>query len=121
MSEKPIYSPVPARAMGDLTLSAADLRVLMAVASHDRFGSNGVGCYASHARLASILSLHEKTVARSLGRLRERGYISASLDCPSPPSICPRTASSAERVRGFFVLRDRLGGDSASTKTLSRI
>ncbi len=76
MPERPIYSPVPARAMGDPALSGADLRVLMAIASHDRFGSNGTGCYASHTRLASITSLHAKAVARSIGRLRDARYIS---------------------------------------------
>lgn len=77
MSEKPIYSPVPARAMGDPALSGADLRVLAAISLHDRFGKNGTGCFASHARLASITKLHPKAVARSVGQLRDAGYISS--------------------------------------------
>lgn len=76
MSERPIYSPVPARAMGDASISGADLRVLMAIASHDRFGKNGTGCYASHATLAVKVSLNSKSVARSIGKLRDAGYIS---------------------------------------------
>ena len=75
MQGKQIYSPVPARAMGDPALSGADLRVLMAIASHDRFGNNGTGCFASHARIASITKLHSKAVARSVGRLRDEGFI----------------------------------------------
>lgn len=75
MGERPGYAPIPARAMGDDRLAGADLKVLMAIAAHDRFGNNGTGCFASHARLASLTKLHEKAVARSIGRLRDAGYL----------------------------------------------
>ncbi|WP_145915802.1 helix-turn-helix domain-containing protein [Labrenzia sp. CP4] len=73
--EKPIYSPVPARAIGDDRLSALDLRVLMVIASHDRLGANKTGCYASHKRLSGLVQCHLKSLSRSLRTLGESGYI----------------------------------------------
>lgn len=75
-TEKPTYAPVPARAMSDPRLSALDFRVLAAIAAHDRFGANGVGCYASHPRLAGLVGCHLKSLSRSLRQLAEYGYIS---------------------------------------------
>ncbi|MCA8888649.1 MAG: helix-turn-helix domain-containing protein [Parvularculaceae bacterium] len=77
MSEqnRPIYAPIPLRALQDPTLSGADLRTLGAIAAHDRFTKNGTGCFASHARLATMTGLHQKAVARSIGRLRDAGYL----------------------------------------------
>ncbi|MFK0688172.1 helix-turn-helix domain-containing protein [Mesorhizobium sp. IMUNJ 23033] len=75
---KPIYAPTPARAIGDKNLTSEELRILMALAVHDRLNGNGMGCYASHARLAALVGCHEKSLSRSLSALAGRGYISAS-------------------------------------------
>ncbi|ESY72805.1 hypothetical protein X743_14970 [Mesorhizobium sp. LNHC252B00] len=74
---KQTYSPVPTRAIGDKTLNREDFRVLIALAAHDRFGANGVGCYASHPRLATLVGCHLKALSRSLSVLAGRGYITA--------------------------------------------
>lgn len=67
--DKPTYAPLPARAIGDQKLTALDLRVLAALAAHDRLGANGIGCYASHPRLAALVGCHEKSLSRSLAVL----------------------------------------------------
>jgi len=72
------FAPLPARAMADEALSALDLRVLAALAAHDRFGANGIGCYASHLRLSGLVKCHLKSLSRSLRVLAELGYIEAS-------------------------------------------
>ena len=78
MSEpRPIYAPIPARALADTRLSGTDLRLLAAIAAHDRFGKNGTGCFASQRRLAALIGAHEKAVARSAGRLVEFGYMTS--------------------------------------------
>ena len=71
------FAPIPARAMADEALSALDLRVLMALAVHDRFGANGIGCFASHPRLARLVKCHLKSLSRSLRMLDKLGYIDA--------------------------------------------
>lgn len=71
---KPTYAPIPARALADTRLSGTDLRLLAAIAAHDRFGKNGTGCFASQRRLAALIGAHEKAVARSAARLVEFGY-----------------------------------------------
>ena len=71
------FAPLPARALADETLAALDLRVLAALAVHDRFGANGIGCYASHPRLAGLVKCHLKSLSRSLRTLAEGGYIEA--------------------------------------------
>lgn len=75
MSERHVFAALPARAIGDARLSGTDLRLLAAIAGHDRFGKNGAGCYASQARLAALIGAHEKAVARSAGRLVDCGYV----------------------------------------------
>lgn len=74
-AQRPIYAPIPLRALGDQALSGADLRTLGAIAAHDRFTKNGTGCFASHVRLGVMTGLHPKAVARSIGRLRDGGYV----------------------------------------------
>ncbi|WP_214471089.1 helix-turn-helix domain-containing protein [Mesorhizobium sp. dw_380] len=74
---KETFSPVPCRVMGDKTLTREDLRVLIALAAHDRFGANGIGCYASHPRLAGLVGCHLKALSRSLSILAEKKYLTA--------------------------------------------
>jgi hypothetical protein len=64
--------------MADEALAALDLRVLACLAAHDRFGANGIGCYASHPRLAGLVKCHLKSLSRSLRLLAEHGYINAA-------------------------------------------
>lgn len=78
MTIKPMFAPSPARAIGAANLSSVDLRVLMAVAAHDRLGANGIGCFASHTRLAQLVGCHIKSLSRSLAILVEARFISAS-------------------------------------------
>jgi DNA-binding MarR family transcriptional regulator len=72
---KAIFAPIPVRAMADERLSSLDLRVLMAVAAHDRLGKNGIGCFASNTRLASLVRCHLKSLSRSLSTLAKCGYL----------------------------------------------
>lgn len=74
-SQSKHFAPVPARAMGNVNLSALDLRVLAAIAAHDRFGANGVGCFSSRARLAKLVDGHENSVSRSIATLAQQGLI----------------------------------------------
>lgn len=78
-TDKPAYAPIPARAVSDTRLSALDFRVLAVIAVHDRLGANGIGCYASHSRLAGLVDCHLKSLSRSIRDLAGYGYISASL------------------------------------------
>jgi DNA-binding MarR family transcriptional regulator len=74
-TDKPIYAPIPARAIGDDKLTAEDFRVLGVIAAHDRLGANGIGCYASVSRLAQLTQAHVKSVSRTISSLAQRGYI----------------------------------------------
>lgn len=76
-ADKPVYAPLPARAMAADKLSALDLRVLMAIAAHDRLGANGIGCWASHTRLAQLVGCHLKSLSRSIADLVQGGWITA--------------------------------------------
>jgi len=68
---------MPARMMGDVNLSALDIRVLMAIAAHDQLGGNGTGCFASHSTLAALVDCHLKSLSRSLSALAQAGYVEA--------------------------------------------
>ncbi len=48
------FGAIPVRAFGDTKLSAADLRILGAIAYFDRFGRNGYGCIADPGKIAEI-------------------------------------------------------------------
>jgi len=75
------FAAIPARAVGDPRLKGLHLKVLGAVALHDRFNKNGKGCCASHPRLAGLAKCHLKSLSRSLKVLAECGYIEG---LPSP-------------------------------------
>jgi hypothetical protein len=85
---KAIFSPIPPRAIGDERLSALDLRVMMAVAVHDRMSKNGVGCTAGHGRLAGLVGCHLKSLSRSLRMLAECGYVGGRANPLNPRSRC---------------------------------
>lgn len=85
---KETFSPVPARAIGDARLSALDLRVLAAIASHDRMSKNGIGCTAGHGRLANLVGAHLKSLSRSIRTLAECGYVGGRANPVNPKSKC---------------------------------
>lgn len=70
------YCAVPVSAMSDARLSATDWRVLAVIAWHDRFGRNGIGCYARHEILSAETGVEYSSLSRSIARLVECGYIS---------------------------------------------
>lgn len=73
---KPVYAPVPSRALADRGLSKGMLHMLIAVAAHDRLGANGQGCWASHRRLAELTGYSVSHVNEYLTALRRMGYLS---------------------------------------------
>lgn len=83
MSEKPRtyfqFAPAPVGVIADTSLSAADLRTLLAISSYDRFGGsgngNGAGCYASQSRIAGDIGSSREQVNRSIKKLTEAGYL----------------------------------------------
>ena len=111
---KPIYSPTPARAIGDKTLTGEDLRVLMALAAHDRFGANGQGCYASHPRLAALVGCHIKSLSRSLNTLIAKRYITAK---PHPLNGRLRVYSVTYTEFDALYLKAGIGSDPATNET----
>ncbi len=46
------FGAIPVRAFGDTRLSAADFRVMGAIAYFDQLGPNGTGCYVDPRKLA---------------------------------------------------------------------
>jgi len=72
-----LFSPIPIDAMGDHRLTSEDLRLLIAIGWHDRFGANGRGCYCKHEVLAEETNMDLTSVSRSVHRLVEFGYITS--------------------------------------------
>lgn len=72
---KPNYAPVPLRAIRDTRLSERHLRTLMVIAAHDRLGRNGIGCFASHARLKQLIGCDYSRLSTNLTELGEYGYV----------------------------------------------
>jgi hypothetical protein len=73
------FAPIPMRAMGDIRLSARHFRVLTAIASHDRFGKNGQGCWAGGKTLARETALSISHVSDATSDLNLLGYIVSEL------------------------------------------
>jgi len=71
------FSPIPFRAITDRRLKRADLAVLGVIAVHDRFNTNGRGCYVARDRLVFLTGLSVGAFSRSVSKLLELGYISA--------------------------------------------
>jgi len=113
---KKTFTPMPARIIGDKRLSAADLRVLMAVSLHDRMGRNGTGCYASASRLASISNCDIKALSRSIRRLAECGYLVGKRNPLSPRS---RVYSVVFNDLDWGVANPSTGSNSAEVHRLT--
>ncbi len=69
------FGPIPVRAFGDTRLSAADFRVMGAIAYYDRLGRNGAGCYVDRDKLAAGAAVLYEHLSRHTKRLREFGYL----------------------------------------------
>ncbi len=72
-----LFSPIPIHAMGDDRLTREDLRLLIAIGWHDRFGANGRGCYAKHESLADETNMDLTSISRSAANLVAFGYITS--------------------------------------------
>lgn len=62
----PAFAPLPLRAIRDKRLTQRDLRVLGAIAAHDRMTRNGQGCWAPQDRLARVTGVKANHVGESI-------------------------------------------------------
>ena len=76
---KESFTPIPTRAMTDRRLAERHWRTLAVVAAHDRLGKNGVGCWASHRRLATLVGCDYARLSSNLTDLASWGYIERSV------------------------------------------
>jgi len=58
-----------------MRLNERHFRILGVIASYDRFGKNGQGCYVNRDRLAQESRLHHNSVSDATSDLRMWGYI----------------------------------------------
>jgi len=76
---KSLFAPIPIRALSDDRLAEQTLRVLGAVAYHDRLSGpreKGQGCWASGDRLGKIAGIKDKSsVYAAIRKLVALGYI----------------------------------------------
>lgn len=97
---RPKFAPVPLRAYQDKALKSVDLRVLAAIAAHDRFNSNLQACWASNDTLAKLADCHRKSVSRSITRLMRAGYLRNLADRPG------RLRSRSRQLIVLYTLSD---------------
>ncbi len=72
------FAAIPARAVGDPRLKGLHLKVLGAVALHDRLSGarkNGQGCWAGNKRLAELIGCNYSRLSVALTDLATWGYI----------------------------------------------
>ncbi len=69
------FGAIPVRAFGDTRLSAADFRVMGAIAYFDRLGRNGAGCYVDPRKLGKLAAVDYSHVGRHTRRLQDFGYL----------------------------------------------
>lgn len=69
----PALCIIPARALADDSLTASDLRALLAIGHFT--SRDGTGVWASRETIAGKARLDESTYRRSLNKLVERGYV----------------------------------------------
>lgn len=67
------FAPVPEDLLWDTELDATSVRVYVTLMRH---GLDPASCYPSHARIAELIGVSARSVARPLKRLEERGWIS---------------------------------------------
>lgn len=69
---------LPARVIGDTSLTALDLRCLAVIAMHDGMSAvsgKGGGCYARNQTLAALVRTDATNFSKSLSRLIRAGYV----------------------------------------------
>ena len=93
-----LFAPIPARAIADNRLSARHLRVLAAIALHDRFSRNGQGCWAGRKRLAAETGCSETHVSDATGDLRRFGYIASQSHPMNRRTIVHRVLYEADNT-----------------------
>lgn len=108
---KPVFNGAPARTLRDPSLTPVDHRVLGAIALHDRFNSNGQGCWAGNARLAQVAGCHPNSVPRSITKLIGKGYVRDLAAEPGQRRTKRRqlVVIYTEEDRRFFEARDDAG------------
>jgi hypothetical protein len=109
--EGAVFAPIPARALIDPRLKGRHLhlQILGLIAVHDRFGANGVGCYAGHNRLAGLAGCDYTRLSATVRDLGEWGYLVAS---PHPLN---------KRLRVYRVIYDDGDGELFSAETRARM
>lgn len=78
MDSKLYFAPLPPRAIGDQRLKGLHLRVLAAVALHDRMSGSrkgGQGCWAGNQKLAAECGCNYNNLSTTITELAEFGYI----------------------------------------------
>jgi DNA-binding MarR family transcriptional regulator len=71
------FAAIPQRAAIDSRLTQRHWQVLAVVASYDRLGRNGQGCWISRKDIADSLGMSDENVSHALSDLRRFGYISS--------------------------------------------
>lgn len=72
------FAPLPVRAIGDTSLSPLAVRVLAAIAYHDRLSAArgaGQGCWAGNNKLAQTCKCHLASLSTAITELVSKGYI----------------------------------------------
>ena len=75
---KAFSAPLPLRAIYDERLAGLDIRVLAAIAAHDRMSlhrEQGMGCTASHGTLAAEIGCNYINLGKSIKKLGDCGYV----------------------------------------------
>lgn len=75
---RPLYSPLPLRAILDPRLTPIDLRTLLVIAAHDRLSDpngTGQGCWARQSDMARKVGCHYTNLSTAIKRLTDFGYI----------------------------------------------
>ena len=72
------FTTVPARAIGDVRLTALELRCLMVISLHDGMSlqrGTGAGCYARYSTLAELVQTDITNFSKAVSRLLSFGYV----------------------------------------------
>ena len=78
MAGKLFFAPLPPRAIGDQRLTGIHLRVLAAIALHDRMSAGrkaGQGCWAGNQKLAAVCGCNYNNLSTAITDLVALGYI----------------------------------------------
>ena len=80
-TDQPGWAMVPQDLLYDAALSANAVRIYGCLARH---GSDPANCYPSHARIAGLLGMSERSIARPLAELAEAGWVTKVKRPPLP-------------------------------------